>query len=578
MRHAKKIYIACTLIFSAIFFLSCKTMPDFDSYEASSESGTSLPGLLNEKEQLGANNKIQDDLLKEIEIASYNSLKKVVDILLSKPANEAETDKIYLYLALTLVDKLYPYANIEKKVLVLSKKHKYVEGLEKLKLKEYPYEMSRDDFFSSIIPALLLLDENIPNMFIEDAEIRINKAKGFNKASPLPYYLEGLLLQLKHQSQRAEDAFKKAITLDASFFPAILKYAKLCNDLGNYEEAIKMLSLLPEEYSAVDEVQFLNAFAHLGKKDTQKADPYIESVLNEGVRDDSTLFERVRLLIEKGEYMKANSLLNIYTIKNKTDKTYLLLKARIAKEWNKNDKTALKYIDQAYEHYPEDFDVLLECANIILDTSSPIAGKAEEFFIEQLLNIDAENVHTIKVLLRLEMKNENWEKAVSIAESLVGKNPSDENRALLLKTYLGNGDATNALRIASSLYRSNESPSNEVFSDYMEALYRSGNIASLQGLIRKYLQESKGETKSMLYYYSALAMGKNSENYLSLLRSALLTNPRNKNALFAIYEWYFSRRDYRNAQFYLKQAMGVDGGQNKRYLKLYNDLTLLLGT
>ena len=95
---------------------------------------------------------------------------------------------------------------------------------------------------------------------------------------------------------------------------------------------------MPLEYQDKEEVLFLNAFAYIKKKEWEKANPYIERLLSVEISEGEGLFERVKLLLEKEEYMRANSLLNIYITKNKTDKTYLLLKARIARDWNKNDK------------------------------------------------------------------------------------------------------------------------------------------------------------------------------------------------------------------------------------------------
>ena len=567
--------IICSFALCVSFFFSCKTVPNFEEYVP--KTTTSLPALHLEKKEEGKEEQKRDDLLPAIEIASYNSLKKVLDIVLENPVNTTSRDKLYLYLSLNLLEKLYPYAKIEQKPPQYSKKNKYVEGFESIKRLEYPYEMEREDFLSTIIPALLLLNEKFPAMFVDDAKDRINLAKRFNPASPLPYYLEGLLLELKSESQKAMNTFKKAIEKDASFYPAILKYAKLCNDAGNYEDAIKVLSMLPDEYNTASEVKFLNAFSYIGKKDMQKANQYISALAEENATEGEALFERVRLLIEKGEYMKANSLLNIYTVKNKTEKNYLLLKMRIAREWNKNEKTALQYLAKAYEYYPTSYDVLVECANATLDAETTINGRDAAFFIEQISNIELENVHTIKVLLKKEIKDENWAEAVKMANSLVAKNPSAKNRELLVKAYLGNGKASEALREASLLYREHPSSSNEVFFDYMEALYQTGNISTLNALIRQHLQESRGEQKSMLYYYSALSAGKGSSNYISLLRTALLTNPRNKTALFSMYEWYFANKDYRNAQFYLKQAIGVEGGENKKHLALYENLNQLLG-
>ena len=45
---------------------------------------------------------------------------------------------------------------------------------------------------------------------------------------------------------------------------------------------------------------------------------------------------------------------------------------------------------------------------------------------------------------------------------------------------------------------------------------------------------------------------------LSSLRSSLTANPRNEDALFALYELYFKKNDYRKAQYYLKQVIALN--------------------
>ena len=558
------------LIFSHLF--SCKTLRhnDFDNYQSGVVTNLStdkIEAIINKK----------DDLMLEIEKASYESLTGVIEKIQGSPASLEDNDRLYLYMASYLMNELYPYSKTNVQLPKYSKKNDYVEGFESIKNGEYPYAMPKNDFFSTIIPAILLLKPSFPKMFKDDALERIEKAKEQNELSPLPYYLEGVFYEKEYKIVKAHNAYKKAFSLDASFNPAILNYAKLSNSLGNFDDAVESLKLLPLEYQNKEEVLFLTAFSYIGKKDWEVANPYIERLLSMEMTEGEGLFERVKLLLEKGEYMRANSLLNIYTTKNKTDKTYLLLKARIAKEWNKNDKTAIQYLSQAYMYYPEDFEVLLECTNICFDANTNIQGNSSEDFIAKILSINEDNVQTIKLLLKREIKNENWLKAVQIGEELVKKANSNETKELLVKAYLGNGEYNEALVIARNLYNSETSPSNELFSAYLEALYKTNNTASLNGIINQNINISKGEKKSILYYYSAMLTSKNSSSRLSLLRSALLTNPRNENALFAMYQWYFLAKDYRNAQFYLKQAIGIEGGNNKNYLRLYEHLNKLLG-
>ena len=559
-------------VFLIVFFLfSCKTLKrsDFDNYQSDVTTKLSI-----NKMEVGNNKK--DDLMLEVEKASYNSLTNVIKNIQDNPASLESKDKFYLYLAISLMNELYPYSS-SLKIPKYSKNDEYKKGFESIKKHEYPYNMPKNDFLSTIIPSFLLLKSNFPKMFKDDALQRIEKAREQNSFSPLSYYLEGVFYEKEYNMLKAYNAYKKAFSLDSSFYPALLKYAKLSNTLGHPDEAIKALKLLPLEYQDKEEVLFLNAFAYIGIKDWTKANSYIERLLSMEITEGEGLFERVKLLMERGEYMRANSLLNIYTTKNKTDKTYLLLKARIAKDWNKNDKTAIQYLSQAYTYYPDDFEVLLECTNICFDANTNIQGNSADDFIAKILTIDKENVQTIKLLLKREIKNENWLKAVEIGEDLVKRASTNEHNELLVKAYLGNWQYNEALVIARNLYNSESSPSNDLFSDYLEALYKTNNSASLNQIINQNLNSSKGEKKSILYYYSAMLTSKNSTRYLSLLRSALLTNPRNEDALFAMYEWYFIAKDYRNAQFYLKQTIGIEGGNNKKYLRLYENLNQLLG-
>ncbi len=564
-----KITIKIIFILCLSFFFSCKTTKNFNLYKSNLSSDIPLPK--DEKKLKSI------ELMKKIENASYVSLKSVVDAVLSSPASLKGEDKLYLYLSTTLLEMLYPYFKNELRAPQYSKKNQYVEGLESIKKKEYPYRLARTDFLLTIIPSLLILKKNFPQTFKEDAKNRIELSKKLNSSSPLPYYLEGLFYDKEYNLTKAGQAYKKAISLEPTFYPAIIKYAKFLNETGEYEEAIKILKTLPNNYQEIEEVQFLTAFSNIGKKDWENANPYIEKLLKDESEEDETLFEKVKLLIEKKEYMKANSLLNIYNTKNKTDKTYLLLKTRIAKEWNKNDKMALQYLSTAYKYYPNDFEILLACANLSLDANTSIQGENIDDFIKKIVNIDIENIKTIKLLLKIELKKENWDNAVNIALNLVKRSSTDENQSLLMKAYLGIGQYYDALKIATLLYEKEKNNSNEVFFDYLEALYKAKSFKVLERIIIENINTSKGERKSMLYYYSAMLKGKASQNYLSSLRQSLLANPRNKKSLFAMYEWYFSNKDYRNAQFYLKQAIGIEDGNNQKYIKLYETLKEKLG-
>ena len=63
--------------------------------------------------------------------------------------------------------------------------------------------------------------------------------------------------------------------------------------------------------------------------------------------------------------------------------------------------------------------------------------------------------------------------------------------------------------------------------------------------------------KSALYYQRS-RLESSEDKKLSSLRSSLTANPRNEEALFALYELYFNKNDYRKAQYYLKQVIALN--------------------
>jgi len=52
------------------------------------------------------------------------------------------------------------------------------------------------------------------------------------------------------------------------------------------------------------------------------------------------------------------------------------------------------------------------------------------------------------------------------------------------------------------------------------------------------------------------------EGALADLRSSLISNPRNDDALFRLYELYFNKKDYRKAQYYLRQVVAINPNDN----------------
>ena len=80
--------------------------------------------------------------------------------------------------------------------------------------------------------------------------------------------------------------------------------------------------------------------------------------------------------------------------------------------------------------------------------------------------------------------------------------------------------------------------------------------------------------KSFLYYRRSY-LQRTEDTQLADLRSSLIANPRNSDALFRLYEIYYEKKDYRKAQYYLKQVVAIK--PNDSSIKKLNDtLTQLI--
>ena len=122
------------------------------------------------------------------------------------------------------------------------------------------------------------------------------------------------------------------------------------------------------------------------------------------------------------------------------------------------------------------------------------------------------------------------------------------------------------------MYKSN--PNDEsIIQSYIVVLIEQGKKTAALDLINSLLQTSSSKLKSFLYYKRSFLQS-SVESSLSDLRSSLISNPRNTDALFRLYQIYYDKKDYRKAQYYLKQVVALN--PNDSELKNLNEQLNLL--
>jgi len=534
----------------------------------------SLPG----KDEL-AEKKLDSTLAAHIEKGSPASLKEAVLFIQNDSKGLTNENKLYLKVIADIMYLVYPLETNGVKPPLYAEDEPYLQALKEVKSGLYPVSTKKDGFLSLIIPTLVLTYNDFSDttlaQYSEDIESRLMEAQKLRPQSVLPYYLLGLLKEKNNKLTEAVALYQKAWQLDSSCYPAGFKYGHFAAESGNGAEALKIADMLNSSYKDNTEVKLLYAQAHIAKNDLNKASENIVSVLKKEPENISALLLRIRILIEQKEYLRANSLLDAYSTKNKTAKNYLLYRARVTKEWNKNLIRASEFLTEAYKYYPEDFNVLLACAEICFEASTKIDNKPADFFIRKVLEAYPKNTAALALLVKNDINNGKWAQAVESAEDLAAKYPSDANKELLLTSYLGAGQTSKALSLAKKLYANTKNPSNSFINLYMEALYAGKDYQTVKQVINQKIKGADSQLKSILYYYNAKLEQGNSSEYLNFLQSSLLSNPRNKDSLFAMYEWYLKTKDYKKAKYYLGQVLALNPS-NKNLINLSENLDKLL--
>ena len=88
------------------------------------------------------------------------------------------------------------------------------------------------------------------------------------------------------------------------------------------------------------------------------------------------------------------------------------------------------------------------------------------------------------------------------------------------------------------------------------------------------LVNASQKMKSYLYFQRSYLQF-SEDLKLADLRSSLTQNPRNSEALLCLYEIYFDKKDYKKAQYYLRQVVAINPNASS-VRKLNEALTQLM--
>lgn len=519
---------------------------------------------------------INPEIVALVEKGSPEALREAVS-LLHRPSSEEyeENEKVLLNICAELMRICWPSQTVSWDIPEVSELNPYLGAVKSARNGIYDSSTGNNDFLTIVLPSLVLLTSESRSDYYVQSEAALIEALSLRSDSVLANYLMSFLMRRLQQTNESLDYINKCALLCSNCFEVKVNQAYAYFYNHNYTQAFEyaesLLSLNPQNVVILQ----LCAETAYAMQNYERSEYYVNRVLQLEPENSKYVLFRAKLLLIRGDFIKASSLLDVYSRTNQTDREYLMLRSKLQKDWNKNTTAAIDTVSQALYLYPDDEEVLAYAARLSSETNQTINQKTAFELTEKLLSYDQDNVEAQVISLNEMMKMGEWEKAYSLSNRLLSiENCPQQVYSMHISICLELNKRTEADELATRLYK--ENPYDEAVQEqYLRILVTFNRRAEGISLISRLLPSANSRMKSFLLYEKSYF--ENTENdSLNDLRSSLTANPRNKDALFRLYEIYYNRSDFRKAQYYLKQVVALNPS-DKELLRLNTELEQLIG-
>lgn len=522
---------------------------------------------------------IDKTVLQDLEIASPSSINRGLNKMRKAAIEYTESERVIYNISSRIMSEVWSKENQLVNVPAVSQVSglgaSYLAIMDSAKSGIFENRKGEKDFFLTVLPALVILSSTENTGYYADAETALLSGLKMKPDSVLCNYLLGKLYEKQKQYEKAVACFEKATEPGTTVFEVLYEKAACLVALGHYEAASSILDRLVIQFPSDVQVLKLYANATLLMGDFPRAELYASQVLQQNPSDLEFVLFRAKIFVETGEYLKASSLLDVYAKSFPTQHEYLLLRAKLQKEWNKNLTVAISTIEKALSLYPDDEDIILYAAQLASETGSRVSGKTGVQLAELILKDDPDNVKGLQYSVQSLYNEGRYSEAYTLSKKLLGDKAVPQRAVLMhTKVCLAMHYNDEAWKYAASLYEKN-SDNIEIIQYYIEVMIKTGRTQSASKLINSMLSGTPSANLKSFLFYERSFLTSNEGTMLSDLRSSLIANPRNSDALFRMYQIYYGRKDYRKAQYYLKQVVSLNPNDEK-YLRLNSELDQLL--
>ncbi|MDR0442357.1 MAG: tetratricopeptide repeat protein [Treponema sp.] len=548
---------------AALLVFSCKTAP------VQTDTDVTAPAVNNDGRQSSG---IADEIRSLTETGVLSLMAQALELIRARELGGVDFGRVMNAINALLIRLVYPDSRIRLSPVDLPQTHNYSKIIRDAERGNYISPNGEStDFFEYILPFLAFNHEagtELPLTVIDD----LSMAAALRPHSVLPSFFLGLVNERNGLYKDAEAAYRKAYDISGECYPALTGIARVMRLSQRVEDAAALLSDLVIHYPDSLDIKRQLAITLYENRDWSRAGPAVDEILQNDQQDGEFILMKARILIEQGLFSQAQPPLDAYAAINPNKRDYLFLRARVQAEGNRNRDAALNYLRSILRANPDDEEALIYAASLLLESQRPADQTEGRELLARLQQPDGSSVEVLSLSLRDAVHRENWREAQGFLNSIlaVRRNIQDLTDGYYVERGLGNN--AKALGYARELYDKDTS-NNEYIAVYISALIDNGRNDEASKMLETRLAASTGAVKSRFFFLrSRIQSG--DDAVLGDLRSSLFEDPRNLQALIAMFEYYHKRYEERRAVYYLRQALAIapDNTRLKRYEREYASL------
>ncbi len=371
------------------------------------------------------------------------------------------------------------------------------------------------------------------------------------------------LAEARARESRSEyaDAFRAweaALALDPANVPALLGRIRTLLALDRPAEAATAVEAASASLPASRERDKLYARALFASGRKAEAEPLVAKVLTADPLDATFLLMRASMLADSGAWRQAAPLLDALGGLRPNDRAYLLLRVRASLEGSRNREDAERWARKALSTFPGDLEVALIAAEV-LATGTPEDLAESRTLAALVLAARPGDSRALHTLLGASAALGDWADAAARVDAIVKAGLPLRDRATAFEAYLRSGRLAEAAGIAEAWLA--EAPGNEsaTLALLRIRVLRGERSAAAELAAKALASGGSARFRSTVYYLQSRTQAAD-DSILSSLRSALVEDASNVEALAALYDFYARRADLEKARFYLRQALSLAPG------------------